>query len=66
MTFPLDIDRVVDDLVLLCMLVGNDFLPPLPTLDISEGALNTLIELYKELLPKLGGYITHAGEVGGR
>jgi hypothetical protein len=37
----------------------------LPTLDIAEGALNKLIDTYKALLPKLGGYLTHAGEVFG-
>lgn len=25
--FPLDVERVVDDFVLFCMLIGNDFLP---------------------------------------
>lgn len=25
--FPLDMERVVDDFVLFCMLIGNDFLP---------------------------------------
>ena len=43
------------------MQVGNDFLPPLPTLDIAEGALNSLFEIYKEELPTLGGYITYEG-----
>lgn len=35
--FAYDLERVVDDFVLFCMLVGNDFLPPLPTVDINEG-----------------------------
>ena len=53
--FEYDCERVIDDFVLLSMLVGNDFLPPLPTLDIAEGALNTLFATYRELLPTLGG-----------
>lgn len=59
--FNVDVERVVDDFVLFCMLVGNDFLPALPTLDISEGGLNYLIDIYKELLPQMGGYLTLAG-----
>ena len=35
----------------------------LPTLDIAEGALNRLIDLYKEVLPSLGGYLTYAGQL---
>lgn len=58
--FKYDFERVIDDFVLLCMLVGNDFLPSLPTLDISEGALNNLIEIYKEMLPEFG-YLTEKG-----
>ena len=43
--------------------------PPtaLPTLDIAEGALDKIFGIYKELLPQLGGYLTHAGQLhGGR
>ena len=40
-------------------LPGNDFIPHLPTLDIGEGGLDTLFQIYKEELPKLGGYITN-------
>jgi 5'-3' exonuclease len=35
----------------------------LPTLDIAEGALNNLIDIYKRLLPRLGGYLTYAGQL---
>lgn len=59
--FGYDPERVVDDFVLFCMLIGNDFLPALPTLDINEGALDTIFKLYKELLPELGGYMTRDG-----
>jgi hypothetical protein len=42
-------------------LVGNDFLPHLPTLDISEGGLDTLLTAYKTLLPTMGGYLLDKG-----
>ena len=35
----------------------------LPTFDIAEGALDKMFALYKQALPQLGGYITHAGSV---
>ncbi|KAL3148586.1 hypothetical protein ABBQ38_014017 [Trebouxia sp. C0009 RCD-2024] len=61
--FPFSVERVIDDFVLFCMLIGNDFLPALPTLDIAEGALDKLFAIYKELLPSMGGYLNHAGEL---
>lgn len=61
--FPFDLERVVDDFVLFCMLVGNDFLPALPTVDIGEGSLDSLFSIYKELLPRMGGYLTFAGDL---
>ena len=36
-------------------------MPPLPTLDIAEGALNSLFDIYKEELPGMGGYLTNEG-----
>jgi hypothetical protein len=61
--FGFDLERVIDDFVFLSMLVGNDFLPPLPTLDIAEGALSSLFAIYKEELPRMGGYLSHEGSL---
>lgn len=45
--FGYDGERVVDDFVLLTVLVGNDFIPHLPSLDIGEGALDSLLDYYR-------------------
>lgn len=38
---------MIDDFVFMCVLVGNDFLPNIPHLDISDGALNHMMNMYK-------------------
>jgi 5'-3' exoribonuclease 2 len=41
-----------------------DFLPHLPSLDIRDGALDYLFNVYRRILPGLGGYLTdHGGKV---
>lgn len=50
--------RIVDDFVFMCMLVGNDFIPNLPHLDIADGAINSMFAVYKRLVPVWGGYLT--------
>jgi len=52
------LDRIVDDFVFMCMMVGNDFLPHSPHLEIDGGALSLMLTNYIDLLPEWGGYLT--------
>lgn len=61
--FSFDMERIIDDFILMAFFVGNDFLPNLPNLHINEGALALMFKKYKEVLPKLGGYINEHGVI---
>lgn len=62
-SFTYDGERVIDDFVLLTVLCGNDFVPHLPSLDIGEGAMDVLMQVYKEQLPAMGGYLVDKGTI---
>lgn len=53
--FPYDLERIIDDWVFMCFMVGNDFIPHLPNLHINSNALPLLYKVYKSILPKLDG-----------
>ncbi|XP_076652966.1 5'-3' exoribonuclease pacman isoform X2 [Halictus rubicundus] len=59
--FPYDIEKIIDDWVLMGFLVGNDFVPHLPNLHIAHGAHSILYQVYMEVLPTLEGYINDTG-----
>ena len=45
-----DKERLLDDFVCLMILLGDDFLPELPSLDINEGSVQFVINTYKSAL----------------
>ena len=63
MPFKFDLERAIDDWVFMCFFVGNDFLPHLPSLDIKEQGIDTLIQIWRQSLSRMGGYVTKDGHV---
>ncbi|MCJ1353283.1 MAG: 5'-3' exoribonuclease 2 [Icmadophila ericetorum] len=61
--FRFDLERALDDWVFMCFFVGNDFLPHLPSLDIRENGIDTLMAIWRDNLPLMGGYVTKDGQV---
>uniref|UniRef100_A0A3Q3M3T5 5'-3' exoribonuclease 1 n=1 Tax=Mastacembelus armatus TaxID=205130 RepID=A0A3Q3M3T5_9TELE len=58
-----DLERIIDDWILMGFLVGNDFIPHLPHLHINHDALPLLYQTYISVLPRLGGYLNENGHL---
>eukprot|EP01006_Ploeotia_vitrea_P034734 TRINITY_DN65795_c0_g1_i3.p1 TRINITY_DN65795_c0_g1~~TRINITY_DN65795_c0_g1_i3.p1 ORF type:complete len:489 (-),score=31.54 TRINITY_DN65795_c0_g1_i3:993-2459(-) len=59
----LDVERVIDDFILLCFVGGNDFMPSLPTCWVDQYGLDHIFQVYHMSLPTLGAYLTKGGKI---
>ena len=62
-SFVVDKERLIDDFIFLTFFVGNDFLPHLPTLDISENAFDVIFSAYKFVISKTQHYFVQNGAI---
>jgi 5'-3' exonuclease len=58
LSFPYNLERIIDDFILFAVFVGNDFLPNLPDLHIHENGLEKLFNIYKRVLPSMSTHIS--------
>lgn len=58
-----DLERVIDDWVMMGFLVGNDFVPHLPHMHIRQDHLPLIYSTYSQAVPEMGGYLTDRGHI---
>lgn len=55
--YPVNVN-LIQDYILICCLLGNDFLEPIPTLLIQEGGLEMVVEAYKNYYCRNNKFLT--------
>ena len=48
---------IVDDFILLCFMVGNDFLPHVPSIEIIEDGISLIIGFYRSVASEFGHFV---------
>lgn len=61
LSFQFDLEAIIDDWILICFLVGNDFIPHIPHFHIHKNALPKILEVYQATLLKTDGYLNEKG-----
>eukprot|EP00045_Choanoeca_perplexa_P016695 m.228972 g.228972 ORF g.228972 m.228972 type:complete len:1310 (+) comp17332_c0_seq60:191-4120(+) len=62
-SFEYDFECLLDDWILLGFLVGNDFLPHLPSFHINDDILPTIYKCYRQTLAQVSGWVTQGGVI---
>ena len=60
---PFDIERIIDDFILIAFFIGNDFVHQLYCMSTKKGNFDEIIEIFKKTLPTLGGYLSDKGVI---
>lgn len=55
--YTINNDILINDFVFLCFLLGNDFLPHIPGVEIIEGGIDTILSVYRDVC-NFNGHIT--------
>lgn len=53
-------EYAVNDFIFLCFMVGNDFLPHIPSLEIIEGGIDDMLDVYKNVGESYGHLTSNA------
>ena len=61
-TFEYNNENAVNDFIFLCFMVGNDFLPHIPSIEIIESGIELILEVYKEVGTSYGHITTKVDE----
>jgi len=57
--FKYNKNNAIDDFIFMDFLVGNDFVPNIPTLSILEGGIDKMINIYKETCKSYGHLVKY-------
>jgi hypothetical protein len=63
LSFAVDIEKIVDDFILIAFFIGNDFLHQLYCMNAKDGNFDEIISIYKSTLAQLPGYINDKGAI---